>query len=181
MKYSLTFEQDTDCESPKDTCDDHDTGRVFLVTTKNRYFQVDHKLIPVTGRSIEVPESVQRTHHIYPLRAYIHSGVALSLGSEYPFSDQWDSGQIGLVCVTKDTSEIPFPEKAAEGLVEQWNQYLSGDVWGYVIKDETGQTIDSCWGFYGRAYAESEGRDALAAVEKNRAEQDEKIAEMMHL
>jgi len=37
-----------------------------------------------------------------------------------------------------------------EGELETFNQYLSGDVWGFVITDpETGDDVDSCWGFYG--------------------------------
>jgi hypothetical protein len=41
--------------------------------------------------------------------------------------------------------------KCAEGLVETWNQYLWGDVWGYVITDSDGEEVESgsCWGFYG--------------------------------
>lgn len=33
---------------------------------------------------------------------------------------------------------------------EEWNTYLSGDVWGYRVFDEDGEEFDSYWGFYGR-------------------------------
>jgi hypothetical protein len=43
------------------------------------------------------------------------------------------------------------------------NQYLEGDVYGYVVKAPDGGTLESCWGFMddrdGVAYAMSEGQD----------------------
>lgn len=68
------------------------------------------------------------------------------------------------VFITKDTSEITEPEKCAEGLVEQWNQYLSGDVWGYEIEDPDGVHVDSCCGFYGLEYCKEEARNAVPDV-----------------
>lgn len=29
------------------------------------------------------------------------------------------------------------------------NQYLLGDVWGFVVEDKDGEHLDSCWGFFG--------------------------------
>jgi hypothetical protein len=179
--FTIKLIQDDDASSPKDDSDDHQSGRVFLVTTKNRDFVVEHDLVPVSDRTIEIPDSVRETHHIYPLNAYIHSVVALSLNSGYPFNDQWDSGQIGFVFVTKDTNEIGNPLQAAESLVKQWNQYLSGDVWGYVIEDENGKQVESCWGFYGEKYALEEARYAAKSSAEYRAEQEAKIDAMMHV
>ena len=33
--------------------------------------------------------------------------------------------------------------------IETYDQYLEGDIWGYIVFDEDGEEIDSCWGFYG--------------------------------
>lgn len=176
MAYKMKLVRDEDCASPKDNSDDHESGRVFLVTTRNRYFQVDHDLIPRDGDSYTIPAQIKQRYHIYSLFAYIHSGVALSLGE---FSDPWDSGQIGHVFVTKDASEITYPQKTAESLVEEWNQYLRGDVWGYVITDETGTTVDSCWGFYGTEFAQSEGKLALKAVIETKAVESMKLTQMV--
>lgn len=68
----------------------------------------------------------------------------------------FDSGQIGFLLVTREESEIPEPDKYAEGMVEEWNQYLSGDVWGFTVEDGDGNHIDSCWGFYGFDYCKTE-------------------------
>lgn len=41
------------------------------------------------------------------------------------------------------------------GEVAEYDQYLTGDVWGYVVGD------DSCWGFYGREYCEQEAKSVV--------------------
>lgn len=40
------------------------------------------------------------------------------------------------------------------------NQWLEGDVWGYVISSEDDDHVESCWGFFGTDDAMSEGRAA---------------------
>jgi len=102
---------------------------------------------------------LEATYHIFPVAAYIHGGVRLSLGSGSHFPDQnWDVSHVGAVLVSKD--EWPDAGKArdaAEGLVETWNQYLSGDVYGIVKetydKDKIQVDQESVWGFYGHKYA----------------------------
>lgn len=49
------------------------------------------------------------------------------------------------------------------GEIEVWRQYLQGDVYGYVVESPEGRVLDSCWGFYGYEYAQSEAADALRA------------------
>ena len=86
-------------------------------------------------------------HFIFPLFAYEHGGIALSLGRSYPFDCPWDSGQLGFMLVpgteyaTKDSAF-----HCAETEVLVMNQYLCGDVWFYYVP-EMG---DSCGGIYGR-------------------------------
>ena len=102
---------------------------------------------------------------IFTVNAYIHSGIALSLGSDYPFNDKWDSGVGGFLLV--NSKEFTHPEKAAKGIVEELNQYLNGDVWGYVVETPDGEHLDSCWGFYGKENCEEEGKAALKSCEEN--------------
>jgi len=90
---------------------------------------------------------------IYPVYMYDHSGIKLSLK---PFSCPWDSGQVGYMYILKpemnkagirDWSESRVRE-IFECELEEYNQYLCGDVWQYEII-ETG---DSLTGFYGDDY-----------------------------
>lgn len=101
-------------------------------------------------------------YYFFPVYAYIHSGVALSLGrSGYPFNDQWDTSFRGFALVKRQTgwwtSEQAY--KAAESLIEEWNQYLSGDVYGYVAGD------DSCWGYYGKEGKEQMINEARSGID----------------
>jgi hypothetical protein len=103
---------------------------------------------------------------ILPLYLYDHSGITISTE---PFSCRWDSGQIGFIYVTKETLRKEYSvdritekikEKARKVLlaeVETYDQYLTGDVYGFEIvklqKCDEGhvheKTEDSCWGFFG--------------------------------
>jgi len=102
---------------------------------------------------------------------YDHSGLTVSTTH---FSCPWDSGPIGFIYVTleklkEEYGDNPLAAKHAkrcmQGEIEALDQYLTGDVWGVVIEKETecgecghkeDEHLDSCWGFYGREYAEEE-------------------------
>lgn len=97
---------------------------------------------------------------IHPLRLYDHSGITISMGNSYPYNDQWDSMMVGFVYVDKDTMHKEYgkritkqalakAEKCLEGEVTTYDDYLRGDVFGYVIEDADGENLDSCWGYYG--------------------------------
>ena len=156
--YKVTIEPDEDVESPSEYQDKH----AFITATSNRYFEVEGPHGETASTIGENLAEWEKTHHVYKLNALIHSGVYLSIVSDLKeYYMGFDSGQIGFLLITRDVSEVPHPDKYAEGMVETWNQYLSGDVWGYIIEDGEGNEIDSCWGLYGSDYAEKE---AFAAV-----------------
>ena len=98
---------------------------------------------------------------IKPLYLYDHSGIIIGTKySEYPFNCPWDSCQIGYIFITKAaaykeynckkiTAKIRIKlENILESEVEGYNQYLSGDIWGFIELDAEGIEINSCWGFY---------------------------------
>ncbi len=83
-------------------------------------------------------------YFIFPVDAYIHSGVNLSLANTVNYPDRrWDVSTTGYVLVKKDIlkdsskheEDLTEEEanKYAESLIKEWNQYLSGDVYGYKI------------------------------------------------
>lgn len=142
----LTIEivPDDDTESPES-----DTN-LFLVANHRDFY-----VKPPGNSTMEsVAEDHKKTHRIFGLEAYIHSGVVLSLTVEGNFPDrQWDVSQLGAVFVAKEEWKTRAEaRKAAIGLIETWNCYLSGSVYGFMVKDENGDVIDSCWGFYESEY-----------------------------
>ncbi len=99
----------------------------------------------------------------YPVYAYIHSGIVLSLS---PFSCPWDSGFGGVLLlkrsefITKKSDNFRI-RKIAKGFIETFNQYLAGDIWGYTVYDDSGEMIDSLWGIYGRDEAEKMAKEVI--------------------
>jgi hypothetical protein len=93
-----------------------------------------------------------------PLYLYDHSGIRMSTSA---FSCSWDSGQVGFIYVTKEQARNKFNvkrigKKLVERInnillseVEKYDQFLTGDVYGFEVLDDNEDPIDSCWGFYG--------------------------------
>ena len=118
-----------------------------------------------------------------PVRKYDHTQVAYSTESGYPFNDPWDAGIVGLVYMTKKECLYEYGKKDAKlltkqirkkaeelmsGEVELFSDWANGDVFGYEVLDADGETLDSCWGYYGR-YG-GDGWDHLISEAKTSAE-----------
>jgi len=122
---------------------------------------------------------------LQPLYLYDHSGITISTK---PFSDSWDSGQIGWIYLTahrfKDECARPHNKRLVkikhitaedriraftylENEVETYDQFLTGQVYGYMIDTISSDSIkcnDSCWGYYGPEglkQAVSEAKEAI--------------------
>ena len=107
---------------------------------------------------------------IFPVYAYIHSGVSLSLSHN---GDKWDTSMRGYVLVNKNIREDFSEELAknyAEDLIKEWNMYLSGDVYELRIykisecnhcghKEE--EEIDYMYGIYGYDEAEQLAKEYI--------------------
>jgi hypothetical protein len=116
---------------------------------------------------------------ILPLYLYDHSGITMSTSS---FNCRWDSGQVGYIYMTKETIEKEgwTKEQATnylEGEVETYDQYLTGDVWGWRVIDNDDDIIESCYGYYGDAGVEDaikEGKSTIDYLCKKAQEEYEK-------
>jgi len=97
---------------------------------------------------------------IHPLYLMDHSGLSISI---QPFGCPWDSGQIGFIFLPKEYIEqelknnLKRAEQVISSEIESYNQYLSGEVYGYIIRDKNcsecgsaGEELDSCWGYFDR-------------------------------
>lgn len=169
--YTVRIIADEDAQPPEQ--DDE----IFLITTSNRYFEQKRSGFEMDDAR---DGKYKRTHHVYPLYMYQHSGTALSLE---PFTCPWDSGQVGFVLVSKRRGLTgKAAREMARTYVESWHQYVSGDVWGYTITDADGEQADSCWGIYGQEYAVSEAKaaaDGLPACPVGGAGEDDSHEETL--
>jgi len=106
---------------------------------------------------------------VLPVYCYEHGNV--SINTE-PFSCEWDSGQVGFIGVSDEdvrktwcmAALCPIGKevkqaaiKALEHEVREYNAYINGDVWGYIIEQASKcsccdhiewEHVDSCFGFY---------------------------------
>ena len=102
---------------------------------------------------------------VLPLYLYDHSGLTMNTTG---FSCPWDSGQVGYIYmslkdVRKEYSVKRVSKKLREKIegylrneVATFDSYLTGDVYGYIIENEDGEELDSCYGFYGLEYVKKE-------------------------
>lgn len=133
---------------------------------------------------------------ILPLWMYEHSGISISCAASfdqkpgYPYNDPWDAGAVGFAWITKKEaieqvgySEDEWIEKASlliQGVVETYNAYLNGDIYGYVLyeKEPDGsiKELDSVGGFYGsdvfeNGMTDSVGEGLREAIKANEVEE----------
>jgi hypothetical protein len=148
-------------------------------------------------------EVIERNLIILPLYLYDHGGITMSTGA---FSCPWDSGTVGFIYCSlekaqyewgtedsklrgwdgnanytrkEDGSTRTLREAATrflESEVEEYDQYLTGDVWGYVVSTPDGDE-ESCWGFFGHEYCEEQAR-SIAEHMSERYEKEQARLEM---
>lgn len=102
-------------------------------------------------------DKIHEEYFTYPVYAYIHSGISLSLSS---FHSKWDSGQVGWWFVSEEDvrswfnreritnklrGRIKSVVKEQVGVLDAW---VSGEVF-YFKKYENEELVDSCGGFFG--------------------------------
>jgi hypothetical protein len=88
---------------------------------------------------------------LLPLFLYDHGGITMRTGA---FSCPWDSGQVGFIYMTAGIMRVEQMTKkkalaCLEGEVKTYDDYLTGNVYGYQIEDTNGEQIESCYGFFG--------------------------------
>jgi len=117
---------------------------------------------------VEVEKYLTREKHatiVLPLYLYDHSGLRIKVGDFRGLLPQghaeFDSGQVGFIYASKETilkeykvkritkAILAKVEKVLDGEVTDYDDYLSGNVYGFIAEDEKGNHCGSCWGFFG--------------------------------
>jgi hypothetical protein len=114
-------------------------------------------------------------YHVYALDVNDGPYTMLTLGDALAPRDEdddTDDNHKGYVYVSRaEWADEDAARKAALSLVEEWNTYLSGDVYGYTLEDEDGNYLDGCWGFYGMDAVKDEACSAAASHADKRDEE----------
>lgn len=157
IKINIEYDP-SPCSPEEDDCDDcFLIGDARCLNVKSSSLDIDH----VRDVIEENKRMFVDGYWIFPVSIYEHGGVALSLGEVHgwDYSNGW-----AFVAVKRQAKWSWQKEEAlkiAEEVIDEWNQYLSGDVYGYKIEDIY-IIGDSCWGYYGEdsipdMIAEAEG------------------------
>lgn len=155
--YTINIYYDYNVESPREW---DNLGTIY--SNSRSYSPDNHSIEEImnddhTGISQEFKEN-----YIWlKIRCYQHSGLTISVNDDYPYNDPWDSGLFGIIAVSKEEAIKEFGKKICtkrvreetlnrlRGEVETLDMYYTGDVYGFVIEDENGDEVDSCWGYFG--------------------------------
>lgn len=158
--------QDLDPESPREW------DNLGTMTCFHREYMLGDKATEGHQQDAQAFLNWLRAHEeeliALPLFLYDHSGLVMSTdNSEYPFSDRWDAGQVGYIYVERvavreewgwKRISLKRERRIRELLrseVETYNQWLRGDVYGYVISERCPscnrvlEEGSSCWGYFG--------------------------------
>lgn len=147
-----TFYDDLLMDEPNDWIDDgyliYDHRDLKIAPShKKPSFANDIFTIWLSGKE-EVVEIDEEDCYVFPVYAYIHSGVALYLSKRTAMNYDptgFDVSMKGFVVIKKsdNLSNQHDAYERAHALIKSYNIYLSGEVYGYT------SNISSCWGFYG--------------------------------
>lgn len=96
-----------------------------------------------------------------PVYLFDHSGLSMRTTPFGGLYGYWDSGQLGFIYVEKEKAKKEFGytkltkkrvkhiESILNGEIKEYDDYLTGNVYGFVLLDENENEIESIWGYIG--------------------------------
>lgn len=188
--YTIRIEHDDDPLNPRTEWDNLGTmvcfHRRYVLGDKHEYRAENYGGWDELRKELEKEEDAAI---ILPLFLMDHSGITMSCSSSrFAMCDSagWDWGQVGFIFVSKEKLRKEYVKKRlsqktlelVENVllqeVETYDQYLTGDVWGFIIGNDDDDHIESCWGFFGHDYCKQEAESIVDYMVK---ENEEKAAE----
>lgn len=179
---------DENAESPREW------DNVGTIYSNHRDYNPDgHKIDEIENEDGKlVSEELDRRFIWLPVYYYEHSGLTVSTKRDYPYNDRWDSGLFGIIAVEKERLRKEYGWKAItkerreeilrglEGEIETFDSYCRGEVYGFVVEDESEEMVDSCCGYYGDEGMKDAIYDAkdMVEYELERRKREERIAMM---
>lgn len=155
-------------ENPREFWD-RDT---VIVYDSDRYVLGDER---VDAETYSLPDNV----YAFPVYAYIHSGIALSISRSITALDPqgWDSGLSGYIYIPQDrVKNIDQAYEICAADIEEFASYLSGDVYTIAIYTAAGELVENTCGFYGYANAEREAQYMLGNLQRAAQEKPRQLS-----
>lgn len=158
--YTIGIYYDYDPQSPREW---DNLGTIY---SNSRHYNPDKHDIDeiLNDEGTGLSQDFKDNYIWLKIRGYEHSGLTISVSGGYPYNDPWDSGLFGIIAVSKEKAVKEFGKKICtkkvreralnclRGEVETLDDYYTGSVYGFIIENEDGDEIDSCWGYFGSDY-----------------------------
>ena len=176
--HSIEIHQDDDPSNPRE---DDNLGTMVCFHNRYNLGDTDHGYNFNNYDSwSELKEAILKDNPkaiILPIYMYDHSGITINTTG---FTCNWDSGQIGFIFISREKIREEYSVKNIsakrrakvatylEGEVETYDKYLRGEIYGFVVKDSTGEEIDSCWGYYDKDYMVEEAKQNTVYAIQNK-------------
>jgi len=150
--YTIVIEQDDHPMNPRE--EDANLGNMLCRHT--RYNLGDDHMAD-REEVLDILEGRRKDVVALPLYLYDHGNITMNTTG---FSCPWDSGMVGCIYTTYDKIRSWCGvKKVTKNLIEKvkgilrseveiYDKYISGDVYGYIIK-KNDEEVDSCWEYYG--------------------------------
>lgn len=126
----------------------------------------------------EIPwDAIAKKYYFQKVWMYDHSGQTVSIGENNPFSCPWDSGLFGVIAVSKEDAKKEYgykrdckslrerAERVLAGEIEDFDIWVRGDVLGFEIIDQNGESVDSCWGYFNEDQCIDDAKDSIDTYE----------------
>lgn len=145
--YTIKIEQDQDAINPRENSN---VGTMVCFHPRYNLGDEGHGYTKETLLAkLDDPDVVS-----LPLYLLDHSGLWVRTTRFECDPQGWDTTLVGYILASKsqalkDGIDPDRLKAILESEVEEYNNYLSGNVWGYIVTDRDGETVDSCWGFIG--------------------------------
>ena len=183
--YTVHIKRDTNCEDGPRDWDNMGT----MICFHRRYKLGDEHEMTPEGFDEWLAKNKDDVI-ILPLYLYDHSGITIST---VPFNDHWDSGKVGHIYMTKAKAREEFGWKVVtkrrrdkildclRGEVEAYDQYLRGEVYGYIIEGKEKENVDSCWGYYGKDGVMQDAKNSVDNLLKQVGSERSKTRKMVEM
>jgi hypothetical protein len=128
-------------EQPNCSPEDYLRGLMY-----DRELNLRGKHVPEDIETSHVSRYVDKHFVVVPLYLYDHSGISMSASL---FSCGWDSGCVGFIYAELGDNDRAELLSILLSEVSTYNQYLTGEVYQYLIRYDNEHVFASCGGFYG--------------------------------
>lgn len=171
-EYSINIERDENAQNPRE--DENITTMLFF---HKRYTLGDYNENKAYIRECEsrcrsrgeLLKKIKKDFNppvISEVYMYDHSMISLSLrGDVYPYNDRWDAGFLGYILIPEERFKKEFGRKTQKNIAlaknillsefTVYDEYIRGEVFGYIAESSEEEFIGSCWGFYGHNHEKS--------------------------